>query len=392
MYKANIPKFYLANFLLSLHFFGGVLIPFFTLWGGLTLSQVFFLETWFLVWSVILEVPTGIIADRFGRKVSLFLGALTVAVGSLVYSSIPILSVFLLGEFLFALALAFQSGADHAFIFDSLKADHREIDANHIVGKSESVGLLAMTIAAPIGSLIGGSFGPRFAMMAFSLPALLGFLTLLTLKEPPRGETISESRRFLDIFKKGIAVISGRRKIQWIALDLAVVYSLSFLMIWLYQPLLMKLAIPLVWFGFIHIGLTLSQIVALHAYPKLEKIFSSRKLLSATAILPAIFFLVIAATKSLPIAIASMVIVTGLGLTRQPLVTRELNEMIPGAQRATVLSFVNLSRRLLRAIVMPIAGLLADRSLPLAFSSIGVVLLVFFLFRTAVLSVHESPK
>lgn len=391
MYSANIRKLYLANFLLSLHFFGGVLIPFFTQWGGLTLSQVFFLETWFLVWSVILEVPTGVIADWLGRKVSLFLGALTVTIGALVYSSIPTLPVFLLGEFLFALALAFQSGADHAFIFDSLKADRREADANRIVGRSESVGLLAMTLAAPIGSIIGSNFGPRFAMMAFSLPALLGFLTLLTLKEPPRGETASESRRFLDIFKKGVAIISGRRKIQWITLDLAVVHSLSFLMIWLYQPLLMKLAVPIIWFGFIHTGLSLSQIAALHAYPKLEKIFSSRKLLSVTAVLPAIFFLVISVTKSLPLAIASMVIVTGFGLTRQPLVTIELNEMIPGAQRATVLSFVNLSRRLLRAVVMPVAGILADRSLSLAFFGIGVVLLVFFLFRTVVLSVRENP-
>lgn len=358
---------------------------------GLTLSQVFFLETWFLVWSVILEIPTGVIADWLGRKVSLFLGALIVTLGALIYSSIPTLPIFLLGEFLFALALAFQSGADHAFIFDYLKADHRETDANRIVGKIESIGLIAMTIAAPIGSLIGASFGPRFAMMAFSLPALLGFLTLLTLKEPPRGETISESRRFLNIFKKGVSIISGRRKIQWITLDLAVVHSLSFLMIWLYQPLLMALAIPIVWFGFIHTGLALSQVAALQAYPKLEKIFSSRKLLSVTAILPAIFFLVIAITKSLPLAIASMMIVTGIGLTRQPLVTKELNEMIPGAQRATVLSFVNLSRRLLRAIVMPLAGILANRSLPLTFSSIGVVLLIFFLFRTAVLRVHESP-
>ena len=295
---------------------------------GLTLSQVFFLETWFLVWSVILEIPTGVIADWLGRKVSLFLGALIVTLGALIYSSIPTLPIFLLGEFLFALALAFQSGADHAFIFDYLKADHRETDANRIVGKIESIGLIAMTIAAPIGSLIGASFGPRFAMMAFSLPALLGFLTLLTLKEPPRGETISESRRFLNIFKKGVSIISGRRKIQWITLDLAVVHSLSFLMIWLYQPLLMALAIPIVWFGFIHTGLALSQVAALQAYPKLEKIFSSRKLLSVTAILPAVFFLVTAITKSLPLAIASMMIVTGIGLTRQPLVTKELNEMI----------------------------------------------------------------
>lgn len=368
-----------------------MLIPFFTQWGGLTLSQVFFLQTWFLIWSVILEVPTGVIADWLGRKVSLFLSALIAAIGALIYSSTAALPIFLLGEFLFALALAFQSGADHAFIFDCLKADGREKEANRIVGRSESIGLFALAIAAPLGSLVGGAIGPRFAMMLFSLPALLGSIVLLTLKEPPQGDSVSESKRFVSIFKHGLAIIVGRRRIQWIALDLAAVASLSFLMIWLYQPLLTKFSVPLVWFGFIHTGLSLSQIIALNLYPRLAKAFTTRGLLSITAVLPAIFFLVAAVTTSLPLLIMSMMLVTGLGLTRQPLVAVELNNMIPAPQRATVLSFVNLSRRVIRAAIMPAIGFFADRDLSVTLFIIGTALLLFFAFRTMVINIYQKP-
>lgn len=389
MFTSNIRKSYLFNFFISFHLFSGVLIPFFVQWGGLTLTQVFLLETWFLVASVILEVPTGVIADFFGRKISLALGALIASVSALVYASYPSLPIFILGEFLFALALALHSGADHAFIFDSLKADKKSHLANKTVGRFESSGLLAMAAAAPLGSIIGGLFGPRFGMMLFSIPAILAFFVSLTFREPPRLEGKNESRRLIEIFKQGVKTITGRRRIQWIALDLAVVQSLSFLMIWLYQPLLMKFNVPIFWFGIIHAGLTLAQILAIQIYPLLEKFVSRKFILAATAAIPAVMFLVTGLSSSLFIIIPAILLIIGLGLSRQPLVSEELNNMIKSQDRATVLSFVALSRRLIRAGVSPLVGFLADRSLSFAISGLGIIMLSFFFFRTAVLHAYE---
>ena len=82
-FRRNIPLLYAIRVLFCAHFFGAVLVPFFTKWGGLELSQVFYLNAWFMLCSFALEVPTGVIADFFGRKVSLALGGLVAAGGVL---------------------------------------------------------------------------------------------------------------------------------------------------------------------------------------------------------------------------------------------------------------------------------------------------------------------
>ena len=53
--------------------FESVLVLFFTEWGGITLQQALILQSWFMGWMFLLEIPTGTVADYFGRKISLVL-------------------------------------------------------------------------------------------------------------------------------------------------------------------------------------------------------------------------------------------------------------------------------------------------------------------------------
>src|SRR4030042_2213030 len=99
-YSQNIRKAYLFKFLVQFHLIGGVLIPFFTDWGGLTFAQTLLIQSWFLFWTFVLEVPTGAVADYIGRKQSIYIGAGVMVLAALVYSSYPALPIFLLGEFL----------------------------------------------------------------------------------------------------------------------------------------------------------------------------------------------------------------------------------------------------------------------------------------------------
>src|SRR3989344_2366776 len=112
--KNSLWKFYTADFLTSLVFSVAVLVPFYTEWGHLTLAQVQITQAWFMFWAFIMEVPTGVVADYFGRKYSVALGAILIAIASVIYGSIPNFGVFLLCEFLSAIAYALVSGANDA--------------------------------------------------------------------------------------------------------------------------------------------------------------------------------------------------------------------------------------------------------------------------------------
>ena len=153
-YKDNLWKMYLLEFFRGLHFIGGVLVPFFTVWAGISLTQVFLLQSWFMMWVFLLEIPTGTIADRFGRKTSISLACFTAVIAPLVYASYPVFTVFLIGEFIWALGSALFSGANEALIYDTLKKIKQEKLSKKFFAKTRSMHLIALMIAAPIGSLI----------------------------------------------------------------------------------------------------------------------------------------------------------------------------------------------------------------------------------------------
>jgi len=120
-YESNIWKMYVFKFLVSLHFIGGVLVPFFMDWGKISFTQIMILQSWFMLWIFIMEVPTVTIADYFGRKYSLLLGCIVNIITVIIYTITPNFYLFLVGEFLWATSAALFSGADDAFVYDSLK-------------------------------------------------------------------------------------------------------------------------------------------------------------------------------------------------------------------------------------------------------------------------------
>ncbi len=88
--------------------------------------------------NFLFEVPTGAVADFLGRKTSLALGALLGGIAAFLYTSRPLLAVFVVAEAVFALAFTFQSGADEALAYDSLKAIGKQKDSKRILSRMES--------------------------------------------------------------------------------------------------------------------------------------------------------------------------------------------------------------------------------------------------------------
>jgi predicted MFS family arabinose efflux permease len=245
---SNIPKIYAFKFLVNLHFIGGVLVPFFTDWGGIRFSQVMILQSFFVFSVFLLEVPTGAVADYLGRKVSLFLAALFNAIAVLVYASRPDFAVFLCGEFLWALGFALMSGADEAFVYDSLKQMNEESRSKEVFGRFRSFELSALMVAAPIGSAIAAFIGLRYTMLFMSVPLSLAFLLALTFEEPATVERRG-SQGYLATLMGGVRYFRQHRTLRILAFDGISIGSLAFLMIWIYQPLLKELNVPLVYFG-----------------------------------------------------------------------------------------------------------------------------------------------
>ncbi|MEK7154519.1 MAG: MFS transporter [Patescibacteria group bacterium] len=376
----NIWKYYLFSFFTSLAFFGGVLIPFFTVWGHINQFQIQLLQAWFMFWIFVLEIPTGAIADYFGRKYSIVLGAIVSTFAALLYGSFPNFGIFLLGEFLFAAAIALQSGADEALIYDSLKQAGQTDLAKKVLGRARSFELLAIGIAAPIGSFIAAKLDMNFPMLFSAIPFVIAALIAMTFKEI-KTTHVSESKRYLVIIRDGLKYLKNHPTLKILALDAIVVASSAYFVLWLYQRLLQQIGVAIIWFGFFHLLLTSTEILISSNFHLMEKIVGSIKnYLKFSALLVGIGFIAAGIWPNLFTLGLLIILSGGFGLTRLTHISAHLNKLIPSQQRATILSSISMFRRFFLVLLNPIVGLFVDKSLSLTMVGLGLIPVIVFLF------------
>ena len=378
MLSKNIKKLFAFNFLRELGFIGGILIPFFTIWGGLEMWQVMFLQSWFMVCIFLFEVPTGVVADYWGRKHSLVIGSLFISLGAFLYILQVSFLWFLLCEALWAFGVALISGADEAIVYDTLKEEKQEHQAKKVFGLFESTKLIAIAISAPAGSVLAKFFGLRAPFLAFSIFAFFAFIVALTLEEPKKFKIRKESKRYLDIIKTGFSYLY-RHKVLWrLVLDYVTIYLLGYLVLWFYQKKLILLELDIVYFGFIHLFFTLSQVIFIHFSSRIEVLIKSKKrLIFLTSILTGIFLLILGLFNSLFIIIPAIILISAFSLGRKPLFTNYFNQQITIYERATVLSAISMFQKMILVLTIPIFGYLVGLSLNYVFIFLGVFAIAF---------------
>jgi MFS family permease len=376
-------RFYLYSFFQAAAIFSAVLIPIYTRWGHINQTEIQILQSWFMLWIFLLEVPTGVIADRFSRKASLIIGSIVVGIACLIYGSFPSFSVFLLGEFLFAAGVAFSSGADEALLYDSLKEKGREGEMGKILGRVRSIELAAMFLAAPIGGIVAGTISVNAPMYLSCLPYFVAAIVAMSIKETMVGEKKkSESLRYLEIVKAGKDFFVNNKEFRKLTINSVLVASSAYFVIWFYQPLLTKLGVPIYYFGLFHAGLVLGEILILNIIPKVPKRFGGWHLvINISALITGVAFIIAGVFPSMLTVVILLLFAGGFGLTRANFLSPIINHHIPSEIRATTLSSVSMFKRFLLVVLNPIFGFIADKNLSLALISSGALaLLVFFLF------------
>jgi MFS family permease len=358
-------------------FISGVLVPFYLDWGKISYTQVMILQSFYVIVVLLMEIPTGAIADHFGRKTSLALAGISSSIATLVYSSVPNFYIFLVGEFFWALGFALLSGCDEAMLYDSLKEIDLEAKSKTIFGRLKSFEMTAIMIAAPIGSLIASRIGLRYAMMFVFFPFFSAFLVALTFKEPHIKSEKEEKGKYVDILKSGIKYFREHNILKILAFERISINVLVFFIIWMYQPLLKKIGVPIIYFGLVHALMSGIQIPIMNSFDKLEKIFGSkRRFLLFSALLPGFCFILLGINNYIPLAIILIALAGGFGLSRMVLFQSYMNKYIESHNRATVISTISMLSSLVSAVMYPLVGLMVEWSLNYAFIIIGTLIII----------------
>ncbi len=388
----NISKSYAASFMKNLQFFGAITIPFFIDWLKVDYTRTFLLQAWFVFWVFALEIPTGVIADKFGRRVSVGFGCLLFAVDMFMFGIYTNYYLLYFAEFLGAAGLTMVSGAEQALLYDSLIDLQKQTQARFYLARYDAAGAFGMLIAFPAGSYVAGfksypAWLPvPFLMSGVSMVAAAG--VYFWMSEPLRSKP---KEGFLLMGIQGLRMLFAQRSLRAFVLNAVTISAVTFFAFWFYQPAGQRAGLKVAHFGFFAAGFNLFSTILLGNVKLLEKTIGLRRLLLGSALVPAVLFLTLGVAHRLAFVIPAFFLIVGCKMVRMPILNEFINRRTESENRATVISSVSLLERLITFLLYPLVGLLADISLDYAFFFLGG-LCTLFAVATKISEAHLTQE
>lgn len=188
--------------------------PIFLVTKGMTLIEVGLLESIFHITSLIMETPTGAIADIYGRLFSRRLGIITHMIYMIIFLFIGNFTLAAIGFVFAALGYNLESGSGTAFVYDSLK----EINEEERFAKVEARRELVLNAAQVSGALLGGIAAIVSFELSYSITLGLSLIALLLtffMKETPLPEQKTNPNFMTAIYQQLTVAGEVIRKDPW---------------------------------------------------------------------------------------------------------------------------------------------------------------------------------
>ncbi|MTI68695.1 MAG: MFS transporter [Firmicutes bacterium] len=393
--RKNVNKNYIFYFLKTLDLTQGIWMLYLAM-KGMSLVQLGLLEGVFHVTSFLMEVPTGAIADIYGRKTSRILGR---------FCSVISVCILLLSNdfYLFALSFVFtaisfnlESGAGEALVYDSLKEIKEEEKYMKITGRQE----VFYQIAKVIAFILGGYLATRSYKLAFVITITIGIITIIqafSFTEPKIGKNERVVKNPFKVIKKqvteGINVIKNNKKVGFFIIFSELLSTLVMTVFYYHQNFLKGNGFNEAQIGIVYAASALLTAILASQVYKIERKIKEKGILLIVPIITVtclwglsfsnyqyIFFILMMGTEGI-IFVA---------------INDYLNKLIPSYNRATVLSFSSMVFSLFMIVLFPIIGKIGDLySLDISFiflAIVGSILVIINTFYVLKMTKKETLK
>ena len=361
-----------------MQFFGAVAVPFFIDWLRVDYTRLFALQAWFLFWVFTLEIPTGVVADRFSRKISVAIGCLLFGADMLIFGLVRNYPVLFVAEFLGAIGMTLMSGAEQALLYDSLVALKLEDRARHYLSRYDAAGTLGMLLGFPVGSFVA-SIGryPQMLPVPFIMSAGsagLAAVAYLSMEEPHRTKP---REGFLRMGVDGLRTLLVHRELRAYVLNAVTISAVTFFAFWLYQPIARRAGLGVAWLGVLAAGFNLFSTILLANSARLEALVGLRRLLLLSAVIPAALFAALGLISHAAFIVPALFLLVGCRMIRIPMLNDLINRHIESENRATVISAMSLVERFVTFTLYPVVGWLMDVSLDRTLFVLAMLCAVF---------------
>jgi len=343
----------------------------FLLDAGLNNLEAFTANAFFTAGMMLFEVPTGVVADLRGRRVSFLLGAATLAVGTLLYVLLWQLEApfwaWALVSVLLGLGFTFFSGAMEAWLVDALHASGWTGELEAVFGRAQAVQGFAMLTGSVLGGVLAQAtnLGAPFVLRAVLLAVTFGLAFFLMHDigfTPVRGRRPGpEVRR---IFRDSLHHGLGRPAVRWVMLTSPFVGGVGIYAFYAMQPYLLELYGDEQAYGIAGLAAAIvagAQLLGGLVAARLRGLFRQRTSLMLTTVSVSAMALLLVGLVHSFAAVVALLVVWSLAFAAETPVRRAyLNALIPSEQRATVLSFDSLLSSTGGVVLQPGLGRAAD--------------------------------
>jgi MFS family permease len=343
----------------------------FLLDAGLSNFEAFAANAFFTVGMVIFEIPTGVVADGWGRRVSFLLGTVTLAGSTFLYyllwqfsAPFPLWAVV---SVLLGLGFTFFSGAVEAWLVDALRYSGYEGGLEAVFGRGQMVAGAAMLAGSASGGAIAQAtnLGVPFLVRAGVLLAMFAVAMWLmhdvgftpARSTHPLGATRAVLSASID---NGLKI----RPVRYVMLAAPFSAGVGIYVFYALQPYLLEL------FGdpnaYSVAGLAAAivagaQVIGGWLAPYARSLFRKRtSVLIVSGCISTLIFLVLGFTRVFWVALVLLAVWAIVDSSARPVRPAYINDMIPSKERATVLSFDSLMGSSGGAVVQPLLGRSAD--------------------------------
>ncbi len=353
--------------------------------AGLSGLQLVLVGTALEVSVLLFEVPTGVVADAYSRRLSIIIGYAIMGAGFVIEGLFPSFGPILLASALWGLGYTFTSGARQAWLSDEIgeeNANRAFLRANRF---NLAGALTGMLVAIPLGNI---SVNLPILAGGAALTLTAGALALLmpeTGFQPTRPEDRNTWQHMGDIFRKGMSAVRARPTLLAV-LGVGLIYGLyseGWDRLWV-KYLVDNFSLPslfgmneVAFFGLLRAG---GMLLAIAATRQVEKRLDAshapaiaKGLLWLTGLLAAAI-LIFAFSPALLVSVAAVWVVSVTRNVIGPLYDAWINQRLDSETRATVLSMSGQVDAIGQIASGPLAGVVSLWSVQAAIAFAGLLI------------------
>lgn len=345
---------------------------------GLGFDEIMLLSAVYSGVVILVEIPTGALADRIGRRQSMMAGALAMVASCITAYFAHGLPMFIVAEVLAAVSMSLCSGADSAYLFDLLQEHGRDHEYPQREGTASAWHQVGSAGAFAAGGLLG-EVNLALPYLVTAGVAAAAFVVALCMRterrpEPRRPQPArAELREYLGHMRSSLRDVRVSKKLAWIIAYSAVVFVLLRATVYLYQPYLDARGFGIAETGFIFAGVYLLASFVAHRGHALRRWLGEDTLVWGLLGTLAISFVLLNQFSG-PWALCMLAVQAVANGLYSPLVKPIINRQITdSSRRATVLSVESVARRGAMGFFSPVAGLYGAASAIYLCGAVGLI-------------------